>query len=614
MGVIEDLQELKDKYIDKQNSVTFIPCLKESKNTEDKVYALVKAIHLDEKVFRKKVISNLESARNYLIENKKSVKDTDIILEASRITINEEILKYNDRIKHTKDLAKRRIKTIHKILDMLKKGFKYVEKDKIIEYVKELKINPEKEQDLIDKLLVYIDELELKERIETNLRNKEDLLSILEETEDKILEENEFFRKEIDERALFQDIRFRIGNFDAIKDSFDRNAYLFPDSVYTSSIETIYSLEELEVISILGAEDLTEQLYVQSLLSLFSLLKYDTHPAVIKKINNYIEILSSKYQLRLEIESLEARLVHIFGKSSLNQLQTTELYLVQSNINQLKHEISLNENVAGLIDKLDRILSSYEKIEYDEMIESSDKLLIKNFILFDCYIDDDQRMVPYILKDLDESHPDNLVDVSIERDKIQSNGYEDFTALIDDLLLYGQPGILNNHTFFGKRSRIICPVYYTDSKYERVKDTKDNATGMVRIRPKPTSFARFIDEKVEFIPNTEKYRQIVGLLKSIIPGIEIDESKTFGIFINFMSAYKKKDTSIYREAINRHDVSKIADILKTKSSSFTNEELEIIKNVIIISLSAYSSLEQLNEAYDFKVIKKVAENKQIGLH
>lgn len=613
MDVIKELDSIKQKSIDFINNLPVIPCFEFGKTSRKELSTMVnEVLKIDEDTLGALMYLHIGDAkRNFDKHKVRNYSEEEILLEAVRLIVNEFILSFNEETRKSKDEMKRNNRSINKIFEILKKDPKSIDKDKIVELVKSLKLGEDYEVEIIDELLKYIKELEETQKRKKELEEKERLLKEKEEEEERIDKENERIKREEAEALMTKkNIEDRVSNFELIKDTFDKYDYLYPDDIFYSNLELVFPLEDIKEALSYECMDIDETLYSTFIISLLTLLDSDKGPALAREIKDCIGLLSNKYELNVELTNLEASFVNAYKNNYLTDKEFDELADIQTTIIELKKKIFYDDETAAIISRIKTTLRQYDKIKLEQELSSSEGIKLQSFILFDYELDEYGQKRPYIIQDLDESSNKTLIDVSLDRQKLLSNGYYDFNDLIDDLLLHGEPRILSGGNF-SRKDKIINPVFYTESQYGRVDNKMQNSTGMLRIKPNLTSYTRFVDEKVEFLHRTTKFKQITELIKSLIPGIVIDEEKDFGIFINIMDAFKMKDKSGYLTAIHRQAQSKLRDVLKTKNSSFTDEELEYIANMIKLSMKTFSDLEKINDAFDFSVINKI-KNKTLS--
>lgn len=237
-------------------------------------------------------------------------------------------------------------------------------------------------------------------------------------------------------------------------------------------------------------------------------------------------------------------------------------------------------------------------------LDSSKKVQLSGFVLFD--IGPDNEL--YVLKDLNNKDKNTLIDNSIIANKLNS-GFSDYSNLIRDLLLYGAPEALHNGTTNAYADKIMGSVFYDEAG--------NRSTGMVRIRPTRSSIVRFVCKEVVLTPGSEIYTQVTNLLSEMLPSLIIDESKSFSLFINFSSALKKSSTGSYDEAIKRYDrkgpLYKLFFTNKNdQKQSLSDEELNLLREIIKMTLEGYYDLEKYNDKLRFDIITQIGGKKTRG--
>ena len=264
--------------------------------------------------------------------------------------------------------------------------------------------------------------------------------------------------------------------------------------------------------------------------------------------------------------------------------------LVTDNNYDVSYEYSYNEYL--------NIYKSYIK----EDKEDFEKVGLCGFVLFDF----DSKNNPYILEDLNIKSRKNMIDSSLKQGEIVS-GFKDYSNLIRDLLIHGVPEVMiNGITAYG--DRIMGDVFYNVDKRE--------TTGMIRIRPLRNSPVRFVCKELVLYPKTESHSQVTNLLKEILPNVQIDLNEKFSLFVNFGSALKRGDTDSYSVVIKRFQVqSALYKLLFSKSpiERFSDDELNVIRDIILMTLDAYKELENYHENLDFSIINSLGGAKNRGL-
>ena len=449
-----------------------------------------------------------------------------------------------------------------------------------------------------------------KNRIKTKLeRKKKELEQDKKEQEQALIEEQEEIieeAKEIDYEEIFIS---KINNYDTIKDTFEKNRYLFPDELYKHDIEEIYNFEDLFDYFAFRYPEFDEEDYIATIISILHINNTANNDYDKKRLNSLMDYFSKKFELCLKLREIEEIKREIWTHLKLSDEDAEELAELDSKIADIAdNTLSLTEDVDKKLIDIKRRLHSFNKNVIMSNITEDGKLPIQSFILFDYSLDENGNRKTYVTTDLDIDSKQNLIDDTIDMAKIDSNGYEDFSELVDDLIIYTKPKILLDNGF-SKKDRIIRPVFYTKGSHEHVNDSMKNASGMIRIRPTLTSYVRFIDERVDFEPHTKKFDQIKTLIETKYHNVSISEDKPFSIFINYLDALKKAKKDNYNLSFTRRRNSKLRDIVKNDNDEFSMDELEFLTEMLDLTMEAYSTLEKMNPSFDFSTIKTIKNRK-----
>lgn len=338
----------------------------------------------------------------------------------------------------------------------------------------------------------------------------------------------------------------------------------------------------------------------QILENIFNSLIYDEIVDLLEKSNKTVNQVTYLTELNNEIINLLNS-----ASSSLSEL-TNQNYLELSNIQtDILYYIDIVMHDGYNLDA-EKVYNDYlvlmEKYKREEIIED-EKINLNGFVLFDF----DEGNTPYVISDLDPHSKYNLIDVSILHGKCDS-GFQDYSDLINDILLYGVPravyGDSNNNYLY----KLITPVYSD-------KNSRKNHTGMIRIRPSKSSLVRFISRDVVLKPGTQIHNQVINLLKEILPNIEVDNTKEFKLVVNFASSMKGSSDESYRECMLRYDRRSplyrlfFSDMSKDKLSE---KEYDLLRDIIHMSLDAYFKLEKVNERLQFDIIRQVGGKNTYG--
>lgn len=498
--------------------------------------------------------------------------------------IDKRMQEKNKIIKERRNKVKKEIDNVKDIITLLKKD--KINLDEVYEKIKELNLSDNIKAEYMGEISLYAE-----------IKNTEFLEKIKLKEEKNKQKEIIVEKEEIAEENI-------INNYELIEPLFQKYGDLFSQSIEKNNLEEFFSEADLNQILNLSFWDIDSDIFDYATMTLLTQIDRTTDEEKAKMLVNNIEKICKKYELLSNVRDVENILEETYKKFNLKDEESNFLATIQDKIIYIKN-IKDEEAASKLIEEIYNAIYTIRKQKFTELINQNEKLQSKAFILFDY---DPKEKVPYVLSDLDEKGSKNQIDDSIEKYKMVSNGYNDFNDLIDDLILYGAPEIALENT--DKLNKLIRPVYYNDSAYSMVKSKMKNATGMFRIRPRISTYLRFIDEKIVFAPNTEKLKQISELLESRLPNISIDNSKSFTIFINYLDSLKLKDTDSYSISQKRRGVSELKELIYTKNETYTDEELFKIGKIIDMTLEAYQKLKIINNSFKFDAIEKLQENNE----
>lgn len=258
-----------------------------------------------------------------------------------------------------------------------------------------------------------------------------------------------------------------------------------------------------------------------------------------------------------------------------------ELSKYRNKVADILLDIQTNDYSANNNDIINELYSGYTLFNNDSKRDGRD-ILLKGFVLFDF----DNNNVPYVVSDLDPNNMRNFIDNSIEKRKLV-NAYNDYSKLIKDLLLIGEPELISVNA---KAASLILDKVFTD------KD-RNTATNMVRIRPTRNSQVRFMSEKVCLRPGMAIFEQVIQLIEEILPNVKIDRFKDFNLYINYCSAIKWMAEDSYHAAINRYYKNSLLQRMfksLNEESKLSDGEYKLLRDIINMTLSSYSVLEQKN--------------------
>lgn len=265
----------------------------------------------------------------------------------------------------------------------------------------------------------------------------------------------------------------------------------------------------------------------------------------------------------------------------------TDISVVIKDINEklIKHRNDLKKNK--------------DKEDGKDLFVPKEKINLKGFVLFDI----DENNTPYVLDDLNPMNND-MIDKGIETGDL-SSGFVDYSNLINDLLLFGKPGIMKDEmpAFIGK---ILDKVYYNP-------DNRNHPTGMVRIRPLRNSVVRFIEQRIILSSGTEIHKQVCDIIGEILPSTNISLTDDFVIYINYASALKRDDGDVYNTAINRFDGgSVLRKLFDSSKDRLSDSECDLLRDIVKISVDTYYKLGDINPNLRFDVIKEIGGKKTRG--
>lgn len=396
------------------------------------------------------------------------------------------------------------------------------------------------------------------------------------------------------------------------------------DRIYNENEKNIDECEELlgKVISDLDLiylipRELLNNSFVNKIINVLKIIKVELEHNLID--NEGLRILNGKYkELGSKLGKIQSIIKMIDILNEINDglvMLMKSQYLFQEDEKRVSQVYDLQGRVLLLIDKIkaNGYKPEYEKetkelneefIKYTKKEDvKEEKTVLKGFVLFDF----DENFIPYVINDLDVNNRNSLIDDSIPQKKM-SSGFDDYSKLVHDLLIYGKPELIANSTSqVYYMSRIVSNVCYDEAQ--------TRSTGMVRIRPLRSSLVRFMTKEVVLSPNTEIYRQVTNMIREMLPNVSIDLDKEFSIFINFASSLKITDTDSYSEAIHRIDrrspLYKLF-LVPSGKTKLTDGECDLLKDVLLLSLNAYKELENRNKDLKFDFISQIGGRRSRG--
>lgn len=619
MNVIDLINKYIDLYQTKIYSISYRPYLKQGANFEKdsdsffqeykvpykevEKYLILRRDYITQecnKLMKREREKVLKAGGNIINPKRLDIIKEKVINELACQYINEKIDKENEKLRAIEIEYKAYIKNLNGIIKILTNDYPKIDVDEIDKLLLNTDISAVEKLEINSEILDYVDKKEKEyyykkkeeeklRRIEEERKNKKE--EIVEEVEE-IIEE---------EKTLKNTIR----NFEYIEPIFTEYSSLIPDDIEDMNFnEGCFELSELKEILNMKFKDIDEDLFLMVINSVLYEINTTSDITLVETYKNYFEYICKKYQLNSQIEKIEKTIKSIYTNFACSDEDTKLLSIFQNEILKFKDQILVTDDV---VDDINKIENAIFHIRTNNLINNFDKnrISIKSFILFD-YDSSAGKIEPYITTDLDGSSQKTTIDASIDKSKIVSNGYNDFNELIEDLLIFGNPRVLTSQN--DKLSKIVRPIYNTNSSYEIINKSIGNSTGMYRIRPHTISNVRFIDEKIKLIPNTEKFLQIKELLESKLPNIYISDSEPFDLYINYLTGFKLKDFDSYKQARNRQENSEIRSLLRNKANSFSSDELELLSKIIDATLCTYKDLEEINENFSFKMIDKLKSN------
>ena len=503
--------------------------------------------------------------------------------------INNQVDEENRKLKEMRNSYKREIEKVKKIIDLLKK--RPIKTNEIYEILKQTTLTSSIKADYMKDISAYA-EIKNKEYEEEKKRKEE------------LKRQEEEKKKREEEEKVIEVKEEKIPNYEYVESVLQKYSDLILQNIDEIKLEGFFSESDIKQILEFYFVDLDDDIFNCTIETLLFNITQKTTEEEIQSVLKDIDTLCKKYELLTNLNELDNLIKDLYSRFNLSGDEVALLSTIQNEINKIKNNKFDENKVGEVIDETYAKIYNIRKQKFLKyVINNDDKLSTKAFVLFDY---NKKTQMPYVLNDLNEKSPENQIDESIKREKIVSNGYNDFNDLIDDLILYGAPGITLQKN--DKLNKIIRPVYYHENQYDIIKSSMKNSTGMFRIKPRLTSYVRFMDEKVVYAPNTPKMKQIKELLESRLPNISIDSSRSFMLFINYLDAFKVKELDSYSTSLKRKEISELQKILKTKEDKYTDEELYKIGKAIDMTLDAYQSLKEINSNFRFNTVDKLLDD------
>lgn len=381
--------------------------------------------------------------------------------------------------------------------------------------------------------------------------------------------------------------------------------------------ETLNNIDEslLFLKSMMGNIDINDCIFVEKIKNRLNLLAVELKENLMFKVRkNEINKIYKEIQKDMKkVPDLVKQIKRLLKLSRMVDARIKENYSDSrnfidgnyENLTKFKEQIAeylffiqVNDYAAKNDQRIDDLYKQYETL-FDKKEEKSE-ICLKGFVLFDF----DNNNVPYVLSDLDPGNMRNFIDESIEKGKLRI-AYEDYSKLLNDLLLIGEPEILTMD--------VSAPHQILDKVY--LDKERQQSTNMVRIRPTRNSNVRFMSEKVVLKPEMPIFGQVVDLLEETLPNVKIDRTKEFKLHINYCSAIKMTDEDSYHAAINRYYKNGPLQQLFTQlnsGASLSDEQRTFLKDIINMTLNAYKTLEQKNSGIRCDIINVIGGGKRRG--
>ena len=506
----------------------------------------------------------------------------------------------NEQKRTTKKEIKKSIRNIRNLIQNLSKhNIKNINIQEEISRIKESNLLDVDKNELIKKLNDYIQLSKKKEKkVKEEVKEKDDRL-------EEVIK-NEQNSSLSDEDKFINNICILMEEYPPFSNIIQRYGHLIPEGAEYKVSDNVFGYNELKEISSFSVNEIDEEIFSNVCASVIAILNKKNQSQEILPI---FENICSKYEYNTILEELDNLIIRLWKNYKPSSLDSSELTRYQDIIQDNKTiKVVRKEDLKQLEDiktNLYRIRKNY--IVPDNSQE--ERIPIRSFVLFDGKRNQDVEFIPYVVSDLDENSSNNQIDLSVDRSKIITDGYVDFNNLIEDLIVYGKPKIILDGT--DKINKFIRPVYNLGSKHDAIDTRMKNATGIVRIRPGMNTYVRFFDEKFELIPNMPKMKQMKELIERKLPGATIDEDKPFGIFINYLDAFKSKSLSSYKDSIQRQSSSEIRKVFANKKEKFDSFELKLLEEYIDATKEAYNNLTMINSNFDFSLIDKLSSKQKI---
>jgi len=509
------------------------------------------------------------------------------LAKLSRDELHEAIREiYNEEQKKQFKADKTKYKSnISKLNDLKSKiNVSKIELNELFRFIDDIEITPEDKIQLFEKLKA------LKLELDEQLRIKEELKQLQEKSKN-IPEDVHVMDKE-------KIIYLHINNYDIIEPVIEMYDQSIFDGINENQLEKTFNLKDLRGFATYSFTDIDDDAFLLAANSILYSIDNANNQDDLQIYQDLLFNICDKYQNYKDYIDLGNRIKNFFSKPDLTEEENKKLNVLLELFNFIRQNENDDENLR-VMQEIDNSLNALRKARYTVVDQVNNKTEIKGFVLFDHGLDENREDKVYITTDLNINAKGNKIDKSIKKDKIESSGYNDFTNLVDIITTSGTLGDTVESDY-----RLLRPVFNSDGFGDDFKTSMDNSTGMYRVRPRNSSFTRFIERKYEFKNGSKKYNQIKDIFERLLPGAEIKED--FVIFVNFMTSLKCKDTDPYKEVKERFNNSVINDIFSKKDiEEFSTAQLKEIESALKMCLDAYKELGELSPSLNVEIINNL---------
>lgn len=502
----------------------------------------------------------------------------DLFNSLYNIYLEEERLK----LKKPRDILKFEMRTLNEIKsEVLKVNFNLEE---LLDKISKLDFEDEYKNELEE----AVKRLKIKKE-EKELEKEQARLEYLRLQRDNISENIHCIEPE---KVIF----LSINNYEYLQEVIDTYGLEILDGISEDSLNDEYSLSDLRQISNYSFIDVDDEVYQASFNSILYFLDKATFKTDFEIYRDLMFQLCDKYEKYCDYRDVYNEIRSFFRMPELTEKENATLMDLLSDYRSIM-ELPDDSSKEKAVQLLNSTLAKLRRERYSTR-EENEKIPIKGFVLFDCEKSKKGQLNPYVVKDLDPSCSNNMIDDSIDRQKMDISGYRDISDLVDIIVATGTLGETVEND-----PKLIRPVLKKVNK-KNLDTSMANATGMLRIRPRNSSLARFIERKFDFKVGTIKYDQIKSIFEKILPGADINGD--FTIFMNYLCALKCKDWDPYNAVKSRYDESNLTKIFLNKERDiFTKEELKEIADVLQASLQAYSKLSEIDSTLSFDMVNNI---------